>query len=139
MGTDHLNGDARQEEVDDHHLLPLRRHVLRAAQRIELERFITGDDDSATAAAVGGSLYLDMLTDLPRNRAYRRALEGAITPGKVCQCLDIGTGTGLLALMAARAGAAPASREGGLSDEQRHVGSCRHVLAGCRPRVPPAT
>jgi type II protein arginine methyltransferase len=44
-----------------------------------------------------------MLRDHPRNAAYRRAIE-AVAAGRVV--LDIGSGSGLLAMMAARAGAA---------------------------------
>ena len=90
-----------------------------------------GDDDSTAAAAVAGSLYLDMLTDLPRNRAYRQALDAAITPGRQCQCLDIGTGTGLLSLLAARAGTPAQKSEGGHKDaqNQQNEDSCRCSLA----------
>ncbi|XP_022875443.1 protein arginine N-methyltransferase 1.6 isoform X1 [Olea europaea var. sylvestris] len=45
--------------------------------------------------------YLDMLNDTPRNKAFRQAIEKAIT--KPCHVLDIGAGTGLLSMMAARA------------------------------------
>ena len=44
-----------------------------------------------------------MLADEGRNDAYRRAIERAVGPDAVV--LDIGTGSGLLAMMAARAGA----------------------------------
>lgn len=44
-----------------------------------------------------------MLNDEPRNRCYAQALERAIRPGM--QVLEIGSGAGLLALIAARAGA----------------------------------
>ncbi|KAJ1390116.1 S-adenosyl-L-methionine-dependent methyltransferase [Sesbania bispinosa] len=45
--------------------------------------------------------YLDMLNDSARNRAFREAIEKTIT--KPCHVLDIGAGTGLLSMMAARA------------------------------------
>lgn len=47
--------------------------------------------------------HATMLQDAARNRAYRAAIE-QIVPGR--RVLDIGTGSGLLAMMAARAGAA---------------------------------
>jgi len=47
--------------------------------------------------------HFPMMQDTPRNDAYARALARA-APGK--RVLDIGTGAGLLAMMAARAGAA---------------------------------
>jgi len=45
-----------------------------------------------------------IVRDRARNQAYEAALRRAIFPG--CKVLEIGTGTGLLAMMAARAGAA---------------------------------
>ncbi|PON93016.1 Protein arginine N-methyltransferase [Trema orientale] len=54
--------------------------------------------------------YLDMLNDSPRNRAFRQAIDKAITtPSHV---LDIGAGTGLLSMMAARAMGCGASGQG---------------------------
>jgi SAM-dependent methyltransferase len=48
--------------------------------------------------------HFTIVRDEPRNRAYEEALRRAVTP--VSRVLEIGTGTGLLAMMAARAGAA---------------------------------
>lgn len=47
--------------------------------------------------------YGDMITDTVRMDAYVRALERAVRPGSVV--LDIGTGTGIFALLACRMGA----------------------------------
>jgi len=47
--------------------------------------------------------HAPMLRDDARNKAYARAIERAVRPGMTV--LEIGTGAGLLALMAARAGA----------------------------------
>ncbi|XP_024312747.1 protein arginine N-methyltransferase 7 isoform X2 [Brachypodium distachyon] len=46
--------------------------------------------------------YLDMLNDAARNRAYRRAIDAAVTDPS-SRVLDIGAGTGLLSMMSARA------------------------------------
>lgn len=50
------------------------------------------------------SWHFAIVRDTPRNRAYEEALRRAVTPG--CRVLEIGTGTGILSMMAARAGAA---------------------------------
>ena len=47
--------------------------------------------------------HFDMLADIARNDAYDKALNNSLNGGE--KALDIGTGSGLLALMAARAGA----------------------------------
>lgn len=47
--------------------------------------------------------HFEMLNDEQRNAAFQRALTNAITPDTIV--LDIGSGTGLLAMMSARAGA----------------------------------
>eukprot|EP00668_Euglena_longa_P005606 GGOE01006623.1.p1 GENE.GGOE01006623.1~~GGOE01006623.1.p1 ORF type:complete len:912 (-),score=305.71 GGOE01006623.1:210-2891(-) len=65
-----------------------------------------GRHDTALGSfdALGGAVWhFDMMSDLKRNDAYERALKAVITPASIV--LDIGTGSGLLAMMAARAGA----------------------------------
>ena len=47
--------------------------------------------------------HFPMMNDGPRNAAYDAAIRRAVTPGALV--LDIGTGAGLLSMMAARAGA----------------------------------
>jgi type III protein arginine methyltransferase len=63
-------------------------------------------------ATIGNEIFCDgvpewhasIANDLPRNAAYDAALRRAIKPGD--RVLEIGTGSGILAMMAARAGAA---------------------------------
>lgn len=50
------------------------------------------------------SIHEALLRDAPRNRAFHEALTARVTPG--CAVLDIGSGTGLWAIMAAKLGAA---------------------------------
>jgi len=57
-----------------------------------------------TVARLVPAWHFPMMNDGPRNDAYDRAIRKAVRPGM--HVLDIGTGGGLLALMAARAGAA---------------------------------
>tara|TARA_R110001599_G_scaffold113697_4_gene279053 strand:- start:3118 stop:4830 length:1713 start_codon:yes stop_codon:yes gene_type:complete len=49
--------------------------------------------------------HFDMLEDTARNDAYQAAIEKALKEKPNARVLDIGTGSGLLAMMAARAGA----------------------------------
>lgn len=55
-------------------------------------------------AAMVPSWHFTMLNDEARNDAYDRAIRAAVRPGD--HVLEIGTGSGILAMMAARAGAA---------------------------------
>ncbi len=47
--------------------------------------------------------HLPMINDFERNEAYKQSLERAVKPGQLV--LEIGTGSGIVAMMAARAGA----------------------------------
>lgn len=74
--------------------------------------------DGASASALVGALngrshalaslvpgwHVPMMNDTPRNEAYLAGLRAAVTPQSLV--LEIGTGSGLLAMMAARLGAA---------------------------------
>eukprot|EP00850_Spirogloea_muscicola_P007910 SM000041S15469 [mRNA] locus=s41:273754:279365:- [translate_table: standard] len=52
-------------------------------------------------SAIARSLYLDMLNDVARNQAFDQAIRKVVKAGD--HVLDIGSGTGLLAMMARRA------------------------------------
>jgi len=69
---------------------------------------LPGDGEAATLAAEllsdgVPSWHFGLLRDEVRNQAYDAAIRRAVTPG--CTVLEIGTGSGILAMMAARAGA----------------------------------
>ncbi len=73
-----------------------------------LSHFADGDDGvpaplSESAVRAIPRWHFAMLNDLERNDAFATALERVVLPGSFV--LDIGSGTGLLAMMAARAGA----------------------------------
>ncbi|ESQ55782.1 hypothetical protein EUTSA_v10024535mg [Eutrema salsugineum] len=61
----------------------------------------TGAPETSPDGLLATTSYLDMLNDSYRNRAFRLAIEKTIT--EPCHVLDIGAGTGLLSMMAARA------------------------------------
>ncbi|CAM9002430.1 unnamed protein product [Rhodiola kirilowii] len=57
-------------------------------------------EEESKSPLLAKTSYLDMLNDTRRNRAYYEAIKKTIT--KPCHVLDIGAGTGLLSMMAAR-------------------------------------
>lgn len=64
------------------------------------------EEYKSQSTVLATTAYLDMLNDAPRNRAYRHAIHSALLPSKLHpqhHVLDIGSGTGLLSMMAARA------------------------------------
>ncbi|EDV25960.1 uncharacterized protein TRIADDRAFT_55586 [Trichoplax adhaerens] len=74
--------------------------------------WVKQEDDHDYYLEISRSLYGDMLHDKERNVQYDQAIQKAVQAyldvnpsSSSCNVLDIGTGTGLLALMAARAGA----------------------------------
>ncbi|KAG1359314.1 Protein arginine N-methyltransferase 7 [Cocos nucifera] len=80
-----------------------------------------GEEEKKTPKSLlATTCYLDMLNDYPRNRAFREAIEKTIT--RPCHVLDIGAGTGLLSMMAARAMA----KLGGA--EEGRVSACESYL-----------
>lgn len=82
-----------------------------AAYRLAREARALAPDDadiaSRTAQAIAGGVpawHFSIVRDDARNQAWDAAIRRAVAPGT--RVLDIGAGTGLLAMMAARAGAA---------------------------------
>ena len=75
--------------------------------RDAVERFPDDLDIRYTLGMLAGGMipgwHSVMLADQARNDAYQAAIESKVRPGDIV--LDIGTGSGLLAMMAARAGA----------------------------------
>jgi protein arginine N-methyltransferase 7 len=62
-----------------------------------------GDSNSMGGRLSAPSYHFDMLQDLDRNRAYRLGIEATVEEGDLV--VDIGTGSGLLSILAKRAGA----------------------------------
>ncbi|NKB20797.1 MAG: tetratricopeptide repeat protein [Alphaproteobacteria bacterium] len=76
----------------------------RAALDIDPQNAAAQSGLDHTLALVLPQWHSAMLNDTNRNQAFEEAIKAVVTPG--CSVLDIGTGTGLLAMMASRAGAA---------------------------------
>ncbi|MBO38317.1 MAG: hypothetical protein CMM75_03940 [Rhodospirillaceae bacterium] len=75
----------------------------RAALNIDPNNFKAQSGLDLTLALTLPQWHSAMLNDEIRNQAFEKAIKSAVKPG--CSVLDIGTGTGLLAMVASRAGA----------------------------------
>ena len=75
----------------------------RAALNIDPQNFKAQAGLDLTLALALPPWHSAMLNDEIRNQAFEKAIKSAVKPG--CSVLDIGTGTGLLAMVASRAGA----------------------------------
>ncbi|CAA7044698.1 unnamed protein product [Microthlaspi erraticum] len=82
-----------------------------------------GAPETSTDGLLATTSYLDMLNDSRRNRAYRLAIEKTIT--EPCHVLDIGAGTGLLSMMAARA-----------MGEEEESGDSKGKVTACESYLP---
>ena len=69
----------------------------------ELEWVLSPLDRNTVVARTKKRMMEAMLLDVNRNSAYENAIRSLVKPGDVV--IDAGTGTGLLAMIAARAGA----------------------------------
>ena len=92
--------------------------------RLREEGFLVDASGVAMRRAVGfdsPAIHVAMLDDLTRARAFVQAIERTVRPGDVV--VDVGTGTGVLAVAAARAGAKRvyAIEEGGVADAANQV------------------
>ena len=111
-----LGAALRQRPDYPYHLVGLAEMVAakkhrRRAFTLTREAMALGRDDPATImrgrrllASLLPGYHVPMMNDARRNRAWDAALRRAIRPGMLV--FEIGTGAGMLALMAARAGAA---------------------------------
>nr|GEX32015.1 protein arginine N-methyltransferase 1.6 [Tanacetum cinerariifolium] len=77
---------------------------------------------------LANTCYLDMLNDTPRNTAYRNAIDSTLSKHSLTHTnvLDIGSGTGLLSMMAARAMGISSSSSS--STSQGTVTACESYL-----------
>ncbi len=95
---------------------------LEAAQLVNLlyNKGVLLGEHAAVLPAIGGfdspPIHAAMLNDVERVRAYEKAINEVVGPNDIV--IDIGTGTGVLAMLAARAGARHvyAIEEGGIAE-----------------------
>lgn len=78
--------------------------ALRTIQQLEAAGVLTTEGGKGSEAAFDqASIHIDMLNDRGRTEAFIKAIQQTVKPGDVV--VDLGTGTGVLAIAAAKAGA----------------------------------
>ncbi|KAG7016890.1 Protein arginine N-methyltransferase 1.6 [Cucurbita argyrosperma subsp. argyrosperma] len=87
---------------------------------VVIEEEVDGVSENTQKPILATTSYLDMLNDATRNRAFREAIDKTIS--KPCRVLDIGAGTGLLSMMAARA------MDSAVGDSKGMVTACESYL-----------
>ncbi|PWA45607.1 protein arginine methyltransferase 7 [Artemisia annua] len=88
----------------------------------------TTNNNNSKQQLLANTCYLDMLNDTPRNTAYRNAIDSTLLSlNHYTHVLDIGSGTGLLSMMAARAMAISSSSSSS-SQSRGTVTACESYL-----------
>lgn len=78
--------------------------ALRTIQQLEAAGVLTGEGGNGSEAPFDqASIHIDMLNDRGRTKAFIKAIQQTVKAGDVV--VDLGTGTGVLAIAAAKAGA----------------------------------